>query len=247
MAQITFHANQNGMASSDDATLIEHAGGSGLGFFGGGFGISVPVGQYQDTTYVTNGDGTSSGIRVNNTKWATYTHPNSGVSANGGAAIGLSGMPNYYAPLNIRFTHSEKVRVQNCKLRIFDRADISKAATEVSTKVFECRHPQPNEAHNGQSGTLAFRGVTGYAWTEFDHTTAGFDLDFTSSPGMSGLNTSAAETLPSGLADGSVNWLTNQGAAHESTRHDWFVAMSASPDAIGSKTAYGLYFTLEYL
>ena len=120
MAEITFHANQNGMASSDDATLIQHAGGSGLGFFGGGFGISVPVGQYQDTSYVTNGDGTSSGVRVNNTKWASSNViPNSGVSANGGATIGLSGMPNYYAPLRISFSHSEAVKVQNCKLRIF--------------------------------------------------------------------------------------------------------------------------------
>ena len=248
MAEITFHANQNGMASSDDATLIQHAGGSGLGFFGGGFGISVPVGQYQDTSYVTNGDGTSSGVRVNNTKWASSNViPNSGVSANGGATIGLSGMPNDYAPLRISFSHSEAVKVQNCKLRIFDRNDISKPASGVSTKVFECRHPQPNEAHNGQSGTLAFRGVTGFAWSEFDPTEAQFDLDFTPSPGMSGLNTSAAETLPSGLADGSINWLTNQGAAHESLRHDWYVAMSASPDSIGSKTQYGLYFTLEYL
>lgn len=248
MAEITFHANQNGMASSDDATLIEHAGGSGLGFFGGGFGISVPVGQYQDTSYVTNGDGTASGVRVNNTKWASSNViPNSGVSANGGATIGLSGMPNYYAPLRISFSHSEAVKVQNCKLRIFDRNDISKPASGVTTKVFECRHPQPNEAHNGQSGTLAFRGVSNFAWSEFDPAEAQFDLDFTPSPGMSGLNTSAAETLPSGLADGSINWLTNQGAAHESLRHDWYVAMSASPDSIGSKTQYGLYFTLEYL
>ena len=248
MAEITFHANQNGMASSDDATLIEHAGGSGLGFFGGGFGISVPVGQYQDTTYVTNGDGTSSGVRVNNTKWvSSVSIPNSGVSANGGATIGLSGMPNYYAPLRVTFSHSEAVKVQNCKLRIFDRNDISKPASGVSTKVFECRHPQPNEAHNGQSGTLAMRGVSNFAWSEFDPAEAQFDLDFTASPGMSGLNTSAAETLPSGLADGSINWVTNQGAAHESTRHDWYIAMSASPDSIGSKTQYGLYFTLEYL
>ena len=156
-------------------------------------------------------------------------------------------MPNYYAPLRISFSHSEAVKVQNCKLRIFDRNDISKPASGVTTKVFECRHPQPNEAHNGQSGTLAFRGVSNFAWSEFDPAEAQFDLDFTPSPGMSGLNTSAAETLPSGLADGSINWLTNQGAAHESLRHDWYVAMSASPDSIGSKTQYGLYFTLEYL
>jgi len=250
MAEIKFYANENGIASSDAATEIRHTGGSGLGFFGGGFGISVPVGQYQDTTFVTNGDGTASGIRCKNTKWvSSNTIPNSGVSSNGGSTIGLSGMPNYYAPLNIRFTHDEAVQVQNCKLRIFDRNDISRPASGVTTQVFECRHPHPVEAHNGQSGTLAFRGagITNYGWTEFDPAEDQFDLNFTASPGMSGLNTSAADTLPSGLADGTFNWLTNEGAAHESTRHDWYVAMSASPDSIGSKTQYGLYFTLEYL
>tara|TARA_Y100000992_G_C21273199_1_gene498198 strand:+ start:3745 stop:4491 length:747 start_codon:yes stop_codon:yes gene_type:complete len=248
MAEIKFYANETSIAGGGTSTEIKHTSGSGIGFFGGGFGISVPVGQYQDTTYVTNGDGTASGIRCKNTKWVSSDSiPNSGVSANGGSTIGLSGMPNYYAPLNIRFTHSEAVRVQNCKMRIFDRNDISKQASGVSTKVFECRHPQPNEAHNGQSGTLAMRGVTNYAWTEFDPAEAMSDLDFTASPGMSGLNTSAADTLPSGLADGSINWLTNQGTAHQSTRHDWYLAISASPDSIGSKTQYGLYFTLEYL
>ena len=248
MAEIKFYANETSITEPEHTTLIEHTASSGIGFFGGSFGISVPVGQYQNTTYVTNGDGTASGIRLKNTKYvANTTIPNSGVSSNGGSMIGLSGMPNYYAPLNIRFTHNEKVRVQNCKMGIFDRNDISKPASGVTTKIFECRHPQPNEAHNGQSGTLAFRGIANYGWTEFDPTEAQFDLDFTASPGMSGLNTSAAETLPSGLADGSINWLTNEGAAHESTRHDWFVAMSASPDSIGSKTQYGLYFTLEYL
>ena len=248
MAEIKFYANETSIAGGADSTLIDHTSGSGMGFFGGGFGISVPVGQYQDTTFVTNSDGTSSGIRVKNTKYVDdNTMPNSGVSSNGAATIGLSGMPNYYAPLNVRFTHTEAVRVQNCKLRIFDRNDISKQASGVTTKVFECRHPQPNEAHNGQSGTLALRGASNYGWTEFDPAEIMADLDFTSSPGTSGLNTSAADTLPSGLDDGSINWLTNAGSAHESTRHDWFIAMSASPDSIGSKTQYGLYFTLEYL
>ena len=248
MAEIKFYANETSIAGGTDSTLIDHTSGSGLGFFGGAFGISVPVGQYQDTTYVTNGDGTSSGIRVKNTKYvASVTIPNSGVSPNGGSTIGLSGMPNYYAPLNVRFTHTEGVRVQNCKLRIFDRNDITKQASGVTTKVFETRHPQPNEAHNGQSGTLALRGASNYGWTEFDPAEVMTDLDFTSSPGTSGLNTSAAETLPSGLADGTINWLSNEGVAHEALRHDWYIAMTASPDSIGSKTQYGLYFTLEYL
>ena len=31
------------------------------------------------------------------------------------------------------------------------------------------------------------------------------------------------------------------------TQHDWYLAITASPDSIGSKTQYGLYVELEYL
>lgn len=47
----------------------------------------------------------------------------------------------------------------------------------------------------------------------------------TASPGMSGLFPNGPATL----------------------RHDWYIAISASPDTIGSKTMYGLYAQLEYL
>ena len=37
------------------------------------------------------------------------------------------------------------------------------------------------------------------------------------------------------------------GSEHTATQHDWYLAISASPDSIGSKTQYGLYVELEYL
>lgn len=242
MAAITFHANIENIAATGDPTLINHTAGSGLGFYGGGFGISVPVGAYQDSTYVTNSNGTASGIKVNNTKFGSV----SGVSHNGGLEIDNEDMPNYYAPLNVRFTHSEAVRVQNCKLRIFDRNDIDNLASGVTTKVYEVRHPHPLAQDDANAGDLAHRGSADNAWQEFDPEDAQFDMSMTSSPGMSGLNTIAGETLP-GLYTGSYNWLTNEGSAHEASRHDWYIALSASPDSIGSKTDYGLYFTCEYL
>ena len=99
MATISFHVNNHNAATdgSDDPTLIEHGEGSGLGFYGGGFGISVPVGQYQDTTYVTNANGTVEDVRAQNMKYMSV----SGNSFNGGVEIDNSGTPNYYAPLNI--------------------------------------------------------------------------------------------------------------------------------------------------
>lgn len=240
MAAITFHVNQTGFTATDrDATLIGHAEGSGLGFFGNSFGLSVPVGQYQESTFVSNSNGTASGVKASNTKYMSA----SGVSHNGEGELENEKMPNYYAPLNIRFTHDEAVRVQNCKLRIFDRADIANQASGVTTKVYEVRHPNPLPTDTTK---LAHRGISTHGWYEFDPEENMTDMTLTSSPGISGLNTTAGDTVSAD--DGTyINQTSKEGAAHESLRHDWFTALSASPDSIGSKTQYGLYFTLEYL
>jgi len=51
MAEIKFYGN---ILANDADKLIAHTAGSGLGFFGSTFGISVPVGSQQLTTWVTN-------------------------------------------------------------------------------------------------------------------------------------------------------------------------------------------------
>lgn len=238
MANITFHANILGAGHSTTPSGIAYAAGSGLGFYGNGYGISVPVGQYQDSTWVTNANGTANDqYQLNNTKYASV----SGVSFNGGSEIQNRNMPNYYAPLNIRFEHSSPVRVQNCRLRIFDRNDITKQASGVLTKVYEVRHPNGSTSEIG----LTHRGEAGHDWKEFDPADNMIDVTFTASPGMSGLNTTAGESLAAS-SFGFTNWATQEGAAHSSVRHDWYAALSSSPDSIGSKL-YGLYFTLEYL
>jgi hypothetical protein len=258
MATITFHANNaaNIAAShyATDPTLIAHADGSGIGFFGGGFGISVPVGDYQSSTYVTNSNGTASGIQCTNTRFDAALAdavgvPGSGmVFSNDAAAISNSGLPNFQAPLNVRFEHTEGVRVQNCKLRIFDRNDISNHASGVTTKIYEVRRPNPiKELFSATQGALTHRGVDGdHAWKQFADGITMADVAFTASPGPSGLNTSSDDPLPTG--DGTYfNWIAQSGESCRATRHDWYIALSASPDSIGSKTDFGLYFTLEYL
>lgn len=237
MASITFWGNV--LAELEDASGIAYTAGSGLGFFGNSHGLSVPVGQYQDSTYVTNANGTANDYyKLNNTK---YTHLNSG-SHNGETSKNLRMLPNYYAPLKIRFSHNESVRVQNCKLRIFDRNDIDNNASGVTTQVYEIRHPNRNPNASG----LAHRGNASHAWVEFDGSDGTpADLSLTSSPGMSGLNTISSEVVPQ--YEPYLAWLTQEGNAHQSTIHDWYIALSASPDTIGTKTNYGLYFTCEYL
>jgi len=245
MADIKFYANLDIAGTGDNPTIIRHDVGSGIGFYGAGFGISVAVGQHQESTFVTNSAGTDKGIKLQNTKYTSV----SGVAHNGNTAIGTSGMPNYYAPLNVKFSHSEAVRVQNCKMRIFDRNDIAKHASGVNTHIYEVRHPDPLETDIlGVGGDiLTNRGESDHGWKEYDPVGPGddagnsmFDTTFTSSPGVSGTNSVISDKLLTGV-------VTTSGAAHKSLSHDWYVALSASPDSIGSKTDYGLYFTCEYL
>jgi hypothetical protein len=95
MASITFHGNIFGGTASTYPSGINHGAGSGLGFYGNGYGLSVPVGQYQDTTWVTNSNGTATDqYRLNNTKFVA----SGTTSANSATAISNWKLPNYYAP-----------------------------------------------------------------------------------------------------------------------------------------------------
>ena len=271
MAEIKFHANKDGLGADppaeSDVTLIRHDKGSGLGFFGDGFGISVPVHSWQDSTFVTNHDGTDNDIKCSNTKYYTDDDTifnGSGIRHDGVAVTdNTSGTPNRYAPLNIRFTHDEKVSVKSCRLRIFDRKDIAKQASGVTVNAIEFRHPHYKEGLNENSGVLSLRGQPGepglgaelangetnFGWVNFEengNTGPLVELVCTPSPGLSGLNTNGDEQLPPTLPGENIQWLTSEGTLHQSKQHDWYIGLTASPDSIGSKTDFGLYFTLEY-
>ena len=234
MADIKFYATAH-VANEPGGTLINHGAGSGLGFYGAGYGVSVPIAGRQDTTWITNADGTAvSPTQLHNTKYVGAAET---VSADGATAINLDKLPNYLCPLNIRFDHNEAVRVQNCKLRIFDRNDINNQASGVTTYVFEARHPAASQVETN----LNQRGRNDNTWFEFDPVDAMSDMAFTSSPGISGVNSDNTETDPD------KGWVTIDGVSHASLRHDWYVALSAEPDSIGSKTNYALYFSCEYL
>jgi hypothetical protein len=237
MAEIRFYANIKDQ--SGDGQLIDSSAGSGIGFYGNGFGLSVPVGSQQTTTFITDSIGTAQGARLNNS--AAFTKGNEtekgSVSINSSSPIDLDKLPNYLSPLNIRFTHSEPVKVQNCKMRIFDRNNINNHASGVITYVYESRHPATTQTITN----LSHKGRSSDSWYEFDPLDGMTDMPFTNSPGASGTNTNSQDT------NSSLGYISQQGSAHTSTRHDWYVALSSEPETVGSKTQYGLYFTVEYL
>jgi|TARA_R110002020_G_scaffold435346_1_gene645522 hypothetical protein len=196
-----------------------NVGGSGIAFFGdSGFGQSVNVGSYQGTTFVSDGSGGTQGAQGKNIKWL---NAGSGIIGAASSGVGLRAIPNYQSTLQIRFTHGSAVKTQNAELRIYDRSSINSAAVGVTTKVAEIIHPSELLGPGG-SGDRSW--ITPYG--------SGVVVNLAGSPGISGL-----------YAGDGVSSISTRSF----TRHDWHAAISASPDSIGNKTSYGLYFALEYL
>lgn len=205
MAQLRFYAGEN--------FAINNLSGSGLGFYGGGFGFSVAVGEYQDTTFITNSTGVNEGPQVDNVK---YLNSASGIVNGATSGIPLTSIPNYLATLKINFNHTSAIKTQNTKLRIYDRASINNDPSGVVCKVAELIHPNDLLQTPTGSGDATWHTPTG----------SSVIIDLVSSPGLSGLS-------PLGTVTVDAN-------------HDYYVALSASPNSIGSKL-FALYVELEYL
>lgn len=190
---------------------------SGVGFFGATFGSSVQVASYQDGTFITNSNGTVNGGSLNNDK---YVGTSSGVQVNGASTIDLSGVPVSSGTLNARFTFDSVVMTQNGQFRIMDRVSADAPASGVTSQVAQLV--------NGGSGVDQSTGAAQAShngWMALAG--SGTTMTLLSSPGSGGLSPSGTGTTD--------------------TRHDWYLAMSATPISIGSKTSFGGYLQLEYL
>lgn len=210
------------MASVDFYSLVtgyEHnlrISGSGLGFFGtGGFGKSVTVGSYQDTTYITDGAAAVQGAQINNVK---FKHAGSGEVA-GSVVLALQKIPNYQATGMIRVTDTTAIKVESANLYVYDRVSTNNNPSGVTCKVAEIIHVGTDQAVTGSGDT-----------TWYTPTGSSVIVPLSNSPGLSGAY--AGNGTSSTRAD---------------TTHDWFYAISASPNSIGAKTQFGLMFTAEYL
>lgn len=194
-----------------------NTGPSGLGFFGNG-GFGASVAVGSWQGHTFVTDGNGT-VQGPEANNVQYLNAGSGILGQAGTGIGLQAIPNYQATLNIRFTHGSAVKTQNVELRIYDRVNINLGASGVTTKVAEIIHPGITQVANGSGDSQ---------WL----TPAGSSVvcQLAPSPGMSGI-----------FAGNGSN------STYSNTRHDNYVAISASPDSIGAKTAFGLYVSLEYL
>lgn len=171
MATIIFSADDQG---------IQNLNGSGLGFYGNTFGNSVDVGEFQDSTWITDSNGLNQGPQVNNVK---YIHPASG-SINGLTPVNLLDVPNYLSSLKITFSHTTAVRTQNAQFRSYDRSNINNNPSGVTCVVAEVVHPSTSQTGSLGSGDSSWTSIYG----------SGSILDLISSPGLSGLRPNGSNT-----------------------------------------------------
>lgn len=196
------------------ATSITWAGGDGvtsispaesgtfdtLGMFGASFGISIRVGEYNDTSFSTNDDGTSfTGSALPNNKFANST----GVFIPAFVdPLPLLELEEAEAVLRIRLTTDSAVTTQNASFRAFDRVDIDNDPSGVTVLAAEVIKNVADVSGSGDGSWTTIAGTTALALED--------------------------QTEVTGV-------------------HDFYVAVTASPDSIGEKTNLGYYFECEFL
>jgi hypothetical protein len=176
MPSIDFYAGEN--------NNINNLAGSGLGFYGdSGFGYSIAVGSYNGRTFITDSTGTAQGPEADNCK---YLNTSGVIVGQTGSGINLLALPNYLASLNIRFTHSSAVKIQNAKIYAYDRVNKNNNPSGVTLYAAEIIHPSTTQSATG-SGDSTWINVKG----------SGTTLSLVNSPGVSGLSPSGANTSQS--------------------------------------------------
>jgi len=204
-----------------NGALVTLPAGSGLGFYGTVFGASVQVAYYQDTTFITSANGTVNGGTTNNLKCDRTLLGQDDVIWNGAVEPTmdiLTKVPNLSGTLNVRFTYDDPVQTQNGKIWVYDRTTKTQGASGVTCYAAQIVHP------SGAPGDMVGSGDANWVLAS-SGAGSGTSVTLCNSPGVSGL----AFAVPA-----------------VATQHDWYMGMSASPNSIGSKEAFGIYVELEY-
>lgn len=191
---------------------------SGLGFYGNdGFGAPILIGEYNGRTFVTNQNGIIEGFECNNNKKISTTGVINGQT---GSGISLISLPNNLSTINIRFEYPSEVRTLSGKFYIFDGIVVSGIPSidnDPSGLVCYCAEIRHPSVIQDPDGL----GDTD--WIDVHGSTF---LELISAPGTSGLR-------PLGSLTSDI-------------RHDWYVAMSATPFQFGDKQ-FAMYFETEFL
>lgn len=133
----------------------------------------MAVSEYQDTSFVTNSNGTVNGFQINNVK---YLNAASGILNSASSGVSLLSIPNYLSTFAAEFSHSVAVRLQNTKVYLYDRTSINNAPSGVLSKVAEIIHPDISQLGSTGSGSPVWQTPAGSSY-----------MTLSPSPGRSGL------------------------------------------------------------
>lgn len=171
MATVNFFGNNFQTAISN---------GSGIAFCGGSAGASVQIGNWAETSWRSNSNGTVYHDQLHNIR---YLNAGSGVIDSASSGIGLNSIPNYLSTLQIEFRHTSAVKTQNNKIRIYDSYSINNNPSGVTCKVYENRHCDQTQNPTG-SGLDYWEQPQGSSYI----------MSLVSSPGQSGTRIAGANT-----------------------------------------------------
>jgi hypothetical protein len=153
-----------------------------VGFFGsGGFGQSVPVGEYAGTVYTTNSSASIQGPQLTNTK---YVNSSSGLLG-GATLLNLRSIPNSQSTFEIRIASDVAIQIQNARLYVTERTSTTGMPAGMTIQTAEVDHTGGSQDNTGL-GNTTWAAIGG----------SGFYLALGNSPGPSGM-TSGSNVLHS--------------------------------------------------
>lgn len=149
--------------------------GEALGFFGSdGFGDPLSLNEFNGRTFVTNASGSIAYEECDNCRRASSSGVIIGQT---GTGINIRNLPNYLATINLRFTHSQAVLVQNAQLVAYDGVNLVNAPTGLNVYGAEIIHTSRLQTEVGTGDTT---------WTQMEG--SGQQLNLVNSPGTSGIS-----------------------------------------------------------
>jgi hypothetical protein len=197
--------------------------GSGIGFYGdSGFGSPVGIGSFQGRTFITDPSGLTNGIECNNNKLTIGVGGSlSGINGTSGVIFGQvgDGIPLRNLP---NYMASLNIRFEHVEA--------------VRTQNAAMYIYDGNVLSHDPSGLLCYCSEIIHTSTSQDNTGTGDEiwswvhgsesLGLIDTPGTSGLRPNGDLTID--------------------TRHDWYVAISCTPNTPNSKL-FGLAVEVEYI
>lgn len=230
------------------STIIHNLAGSGLGFFGASFNTSVQVGSFNETTFITDEDGTEQGPAVQNVQ---YIDAASGIVNGAVAGTGLQWIPNNSASMRVEFIDTQTREIQNAEFRAYDRVDKDYSPSGVTVRVAEIIHPSPLLNIKGSGDSVWWGDPTHTVDTPTIYSAANYpgspNQDARLSAGEQSTVGGSGIIVPLSPGPGlSGHFAGDGGDGVSSLSHDWYLAISVSPNSIGNKTQFGGHFSLEY-